>query len=244
MTTRGDNARVVSLSGAGVFHHGQPDAWRPPATELCLAQISAHVERHLGKIETVFHENVSDTVHLDVLVVPATETFPFVRLVTSGMSDLPMSVPCEADAPRFLELMVTLPADWKLDMQSFAHERWYWPVRMLKRLALLPHKHATWLGWGHTVPNGDPAEPYADGVGFDGALVISPLTVPDAFHVLDIDADKAICFMAVVPLYGEEMALKLRHGTDGLLDAFDDAQVNDIVLPGRPNAGKPRARGR
>src|SRR5690606_27736593 len=83
-----------------------------------------------------------------------------VRLVTSGMSDLPMSVPEDAGCPGFAELMVTLPAGWKLDQASFQDENWYWPVRLLKSLARLPHKHATWLGFGHTVPNGHPAGPY------------------------------------------------------------------------------------
>jgi hypothetical protein len=35
--------------------------------------------------------------------------------VTSGMSDLPMSVPAGSDAPNFIELMMTVPGDWRLD---------------------------------------------------------------------------------------------------------------------------------
>ena len=36
----------------------------------------------------------------------------------------------------------------------------YWPYRMLKELARLPHEFDTFLWKGHTVPNGDPPQPY------------------------------------------------------------------------------------
>src|SRR5690606_33353617 len=121
--------------------------------EEFIEEISNHIERYLGPVSSVFHELVSDTIHIDVHMVLPNEGCEDVRLVTSGMSDLPMSVPEDAGCPGFAELMVTLPAGWKLDQASFQDENWYWPVRLLKSLARLPHKHATWLGFGHTVPN-------------------------------------------------------------------------------------------
>lgn len=103
-----------------------------------LEQISAHIERHLGPIEMVFHEIVSDTVHIDVHWVKPTRDFPFARLVTSGMSDLPMSVPEDSGAPAHLELMITLPGQWRFDEDALDDERWYWPVGLLKALARFP----------------------------------------------------------------------------------------------------------
>jgi hypothetical protein len=154
------------------------------------------------------------------------------------MSDLPMATPPEIDVPRYAELMVTLPPDWKLDKESFEDERWYWPVRLIKTLARLPHKYGTWLGWGHTVPNGDPAEPYAADVRFDGCILLPSISVPDGFHRLRIDADKEIAFYAVVPLYREELALKLRAGAEKLLERFDKKHIDDMIDARRPNAGK------
>jgi hypothetical protein len=181
---------------------------------------------------------VSDTVHIDVHIVKPTEAYPFIRLVTSGMSDLPMSTPPDAGVPRHAELMITLPPDWKLDKESFEDERWYWPVRLIKTLARLPHKYGTWLGWGHTVPNGDPAEPYAADVRFDGCILLPSISVPDDFHRLRIDADKEIAFFAIVPLYKEELALKLRSGAGKLLERFDKKHIGDMIDPRRPNAGR------
>ncbi|WP_369977722.1 suppressor of fused domain protein [Xanthomonas bundabergensis] len=230
----------ISPGGSPILLHTQETDFAPAGGDSCIEQISAHIERHLGPIAGVLHEIVSDTVHIDVHVVPACADVPYLRLVTSGMSDLPMTLSEGVEAPRHMELMLSLPADWPLRQQDFEDERHYWPIRLLKTLTRLPHKHATWLGFGHTVPNGDPAEPYAPGVGFDGAIVLPPVSAPEAFGELVIDADKTIVFMTIVPLYPEEMALKLKKGSEALLDRFDAKGVGDIVEPGRVNVARKR----
>ena len=79
-------------------------------------------------------------------------------------------------------------------------------------------RDGTWLGWGHTMPNGDPAEPHAPDVQFDGCILLPPVSEPGAFHTPGIDEDKEIAFFAVASLYKEEMDLKLQAGTDKLLE--------------------------
>lgn len=234
------DSNVVSMSGQPIWRHGEPAEWQAPQGEQSIEQISEHVEQHLGKIESVFHEIVSDTVHIDVLWVKATEEVPFHRLVTSGMSDLPMHMPEGVKASRYAEVMMTLPAEWRIDQVSFEDEAWYWPVRELKYLARLPHKHRTWLGFGHTVPNGDPAEPYAANTALCGALVVPSITVPKTFHSLPISAEKEIAFYSVVPLYKAEMDLKLRKGVDELLKLFDKKNVNDVVEIARVDVARKR----
>src|SRR5688572_2295375 len=128
--TRRKSDPLVSMSGSPIYYHGPEKAWEPANGEECLEQISAHVEKHLGKIQTVLHELVSDAVHVDVHVVSPTLEFPFARLVTSGMSDLPMTLPDGVDAPRFAELTATLPAYWRLEQEALEDEAWYWPIRL------------------------------------------------------------------------------------------------------------------
>lgn len=233
-----DKDPLVSLSGGPIYHHGRPSAFAPPCGEESLEAISEHIARHLAPVHGVFHEIVSDTVHIDVHQVKPTAAFPFWRLITSGMSDLPMTVPPGAGAPAHMELMITLPANWRLGRKSLEDERWYWPVRLIKSLARLPHKYQTWLGVGHTVPNGDPAKRYARNTRFTGAIIRWPISAPDAFHTLEISSTKVIHFFAVVPLYSEEMDLKLRAGTDALTERFNEAHITDVVDLRRPNVGK------
>lgn len=237
MSTEDDQ---ISPGGSTLMLHAQEKAFEPAHGGDCIEQISAHIEQHLGPISAVLHEIISDAVHLDVHVVPATAEVPYLRLVTSGMSDRPMTLPEGVEAPQYMELMLSLPADWPMDQRDFEDPRHYWPIRLLKTLARLPHKFETWLGFGHTIPNGHPAEPYAPGVRFDGAIVLPPVSTPEGFARLGIDADKTIVFMTVVPLYPEEMALKLKDGSDALLDRFDAKGIGDIIALDRVNVAKKR----
>ena len=67
----------------------------------------------------VFHELISDQVHIDLHWVKPTAERPFHTLVTSGMSNLPMTTPPGAEEVRYAELSICLPADWKLSEEDF-----------------------------------------------------------------------------------------------------------------------------
>lgn len=237
-----DDEKPVSLSGAPIYQHEAPeDGHHGVAPEgRFLEEISDHIERHLGPIEMVFHELQSEFVHVDVHWVPPNEKRPFHTLVSSGMSDLPMAVPDGVDAPRFAELQITLPPHWQVSQQAFQDEACYWPVRLLKMMARMPHVYDTWLGIGHTVPNGDPPAPYDDSTALCGALVLSSPQVPEDFLTLHAGSGEEIVFYAVVPLHADEMEYKLRRGMDALLPRFDKADVSDVVDPARASVCKRR----
>jgi hypothetical protein len=107
----------------------------------------------------------------------------------------------------------------------------YWPVRQLKMLARLPHEYQTWLWLGHTVPNGDPPEPFAPSTGLCCSLLTLPLSLPRDFVTLKAHRSKTIVFFTLIPLYQEEMELKLQKGTDELLNRFAKARINDVIDP-------------
>jgi len=236
-----EESNLVSLSGAPIFRYTDGEKeWEAPNGEECIEQISDHIERYIGEVGMVFHEIISDTVHIDVHHVKPTKERPFHTLVTSGMSDLPMLVSDDVEATRYMELMVTLPKFWQIDDESFKDEEWYWPVRQLKHLARFPHKYNTWLGWGHTLPNGDPAEPFADNTLLNGVILLPSVSVTQDFYSLTIDEGKTIEFFSIVPLYEEEMNLKLNKGSGVLLEKFDKNGINDLIVVDRKNVGKKR----
>ena len=65
---------------------------------------------------------ISDLVHIDVHWVQPTPKRPYHTLVTSGMSDKPMTVPAGAEHLRFAELMLCLPPEWQMSMEAFKQE--------------------------------------------------------------------------------------------------------------------------
>lgn len=209
-----------------------------------IEAVSDHVEAHLGLADEVMHELVSPTVHVDLLPSPATEERPFQVVTTCGMAELPMRPPDaeEVAGLTHAELFVLLPPDWPLDMESFRDERNYWPLRLLKVLARLPHEYDTWLWTGHTVPHGDPPGPYADGTDLCGALVMPPMLVPEEFGLLERPDAPPIHFLMVMPLHADEMRLKLEQGLEALYDRFDEANLDPVIDPARPSTVAKRRR--
>jgi hypothetical protein len=231
-----------SESGSPIYRHKPRENSFEAPEDSCvhLQEIEAHLERHLGEVTSVFHELVSDLVHLDVLFLEPTPERPYKTLVTSGVSDRPMSVPEGAEDFQYAELMINLPEDWPLDQKSFEDEANYWPVRWLKMVGRLPHEYKTWIGWGHTIPNGDPAEPIAD-TQFTGVMLSPPYFLDSDFFRLKTASGAIICFYNLVPLYREEMDLKLKQGADALEDLFEKNGVDFEVLDiERKNVAKKR----
>ncbi|GGG72025.1 suppressor of fused domain protein [Paenibacillus radicis (ex Gao et al. 2016)] len=233
-----------SPAGSIIYRHQASDKPFTPAQgdTASIDLISEHVEKHIGPIESVYHEIISDLIHLDILFVPPTKERDYMTLVTCGMSNLPMTVPEGAEAFRYAELMICLPASWKISEESFKSEEHYWPIRSLKTLARLPHEYNTWLYADHTIPNNNPVENYAKNTKLSGMMLTLPTAVesPNEFYTLAISPDKEVHFFNLLPLYNEEMNYKLKHGADALLEKLDQAGINLIVDPSRKNTCKKR----
>lgn len=228
-----------SESGNPIYRYDdvKPKEFTPAfGEEENIETISKHIEQNIGEIESVFHEIVSDLVHIDVHWIKPTNDFPFHCLVTSGMSDKPMTVPEGLEEYRFAELCILLPSDWNIDQDAFKDENNYWPVRWLKTIARFPHEYDTWVGHGHTIPNGEHADPFAENTKFGCMLLLPSLTLSPEFYNLKINEDKTINFYCLYPLYKEEMDFKLKKGIDRLLDRFEKFHVSDIVNVTRQNS--------
>jgi hypothetical protein len=223
----------------------------PKAAAGHIAQITAHVEKHIGKSAGVFHEIVSDQVHLDVIVVPPNEKFPDWTLITSGMSDRPMKPPGGDDKEYYAELLIRLPPTWpvgrpgKNESDDWKKEENFWPTRLLKFIARFPHKYRAFLWVRHTLDNGQPAKPWSPSVPFKGAFLAPSRTLPQEFENLKISENKTIKFIALYPAYLEETALARAHGAETLWQKFVEHTVTDVLDVNRPNlvepAGKPKA---
>ncbi len=236
-----------SESGAPVYRYEKvtPKDFTAPSGQSDMEAISDHIEKHVGTIEGVFHELVSDLIHVDVHCVKPTIEMPFYTLITSGMSDLPMNVQQEFSTYRHAELCILLPKDWFPENSTiesmhevFKDENKYWPVRWLKILSRFPHQYNTWLANGHTIPNGENAEPLATNTKMGCLMLISSISLSQEFYELKINEEKTIHFYCLFPLYKEEMDLKLKKGMDALIDKFEEFNLSDILDLNRPNTCK------
>lgn len=234
--------KEITTGGSTVYRYDEvetPDKINIPADScVYLEEIDQHVTKYIGAIDMVFHEIISDVIHVDVHWIKPSANFPYHIFVTSGMSDLPMAVVDEVENKKDYEraeLMIMLPADWKVGEEYFEDNNNYWPIYFLKMLARFPHQYHTWLGYGHTIPNGMDAEPIAN-TGFGCMLLLPPMiTFDDEFLTLETKDGNVINFYTLIPLYKEEMDYKLEHGTEALMDKFDNGGVSELVDIHREN---------
>ena len=224
-----------------IYQHEARQTGFEPATgdTDAIEAISAHIEAHFGPVDTVYHEILSDLVHIDVHHVAPRPGRLYHTLITSGMSDRPMTVPPGAANSQYAEVLIYLPYTWTLSEAAFRDEANYWPVRLLKTLARFPHEYDTWLGWGHTLPHGNPMEPYAPNTKLCCALLAPPLLAGEEFFTLDVSPTKTIFFYSVLPLYAEEMNFKLKHGMEAMMEKLVKNSVTEILDPQRKNTCKP-----
>jgi hypothetical protein len=228
-----------SPSGSPIYRYEQrTKPFEPAFAGPDIKKIEQHFHKHIGKIEMVFHELVSDLVHVDVFWVKPTPQRNFHTLITSGMSDHPMKTPPQAEQCKYAELLICLPPQWPLSDEAMKDENNYWPIRALKMLARLPHAYDTWLWYAHTIPNGDPPKPFARNTNLSGIIIELPILAPKDFFKLEITPEKTIYFFSILPIYTEEMNFKLHKGADALFERFDQQGINELLDVQRPNVCK------
>jgi hypothetical protein len=213
--------------------------------ELLIGEVSAHMEEHLGEVSNVYHEVISDLVHIDVHFIEPAEGRPWYTLFTTGMSERPMTFPPQfAGMPKHAELMLRLEPSWPVhEIGGESTPEWaYWPIRGLKQLARFPHEYETALGVGHTVPNGDPPEPFASNTELCCWLLTPPMVASPNFAEFEA-AGRRIQVLQLMPIYEDEMNLKLQKGVDALVRRFAKAKTPDVISPRRPSAARRRLLG-
>lgn len=187
-----------------------------------------HVARHYGAIEGELRVPTEAGL-MPLLHVPPTPEVPFHALVTAGLSGYEMAVPDDAEgAARFAELLVLLPFDWPVE-RGLEHPKTSWPLRVLASIAAFPVAFGAWLGEGHSMPNGDPPEPFVPGLDFCGVVVVPPMSLPPAARRFTRPDGAEVAMLAVLPVFERELELKQEQGTPELLRRFDAAKVNELL---------------
>lgn len=187
--------------------------------------IEAHIMTYFGNYDKVFHELVSPDIHVDIAVIEPSQERNYYILCTMGMGAHRMAVPPEQEEQERAELLICLPPDWNLEQTD--EEKWYWPLRWLKILARLPIEEDTWLGWGHTIPNG---EPFAENTRFTTMMLLNPGAFDKAAKSCALPGGGTVNFYQLIPLYEEESQFKIKYKTEKLLSLLEDDALEQVKL--------------
>lgn len=232
----------VSPGGSLIYRHEAPagqELHPPKQYGLYMKEIESHFKELFPDRDSfVFHELESDLVHIDVHLLGPGRDAPYYVLFTTGMSDLPMTLPDPISGRedlKYAELFLFLPNSWNFgeseqDVQNLP-ESSFWPIRLLKFLARFPHEYRTWLGWGHTIPNGPDYSPLTDDAGFGGVVLAQPSDIPP----METKDQKKINFYIVIPAYKEEIEYKLKYGMEALGQRFLEGHMPFVLDIHRPN---------
>jgi hypothetical protein len=199
--------------GSSIIRHDHVETQigvTPGSSEFARMRESVY-ERLFGKPLSVSHELLPLIPHIDVYTFKRSQGDKIVySLVTGGMSDLQMTLPRgTTEAPRRVELIFycSEPRD-----EYIATLRW---------VAHFPYDSKSWLGHGHTMPNGNPPAPFWGSTELDTLLFMPPIVKKDQTlpSELNLGGDP-VHFLWVVPLTTAECNLKLERGFDAILNLF------------------------
>lgn len=185
--------------------------------------LEQYIGTHIGGFDAVFHESVSEGVHLDIALIPPSESRDYYSLVTMGMGAHKMRIPnpLENNDLEYAELVINLPKYWYVESRD---EHWFWPLRWMRILARLPLEFQTWLGYGHTIPNTEGT--FADDTNLNSLMLVHAQNPVGEPLIAELPSGKKINFYTVITLYDEEMHFKLEHDAFSLVSRLERAGVN------------------
>ena len=230
---------------------GQKEEEQPHTGKLFESPYAEQINKHFqenfpGRSELVWSDDDGMEIHL---YAPTAEE-PYYVAYTVGMSANLMELDNMVHNKQYgylrtAELMMYLPADWPMACLLARQEgeepnrEACWPLRMLYRLACMPQKQHTWLGSGHSIPNGDPPKALADNTKFCGAVLYLPAEKngPKTVHPVPISVSKKVLLYVVTPVYEDEMQMKLEKGANDLEADLRDLPEHSgfIVTVDRPS---------
>ncbi len=209
--------------------------------EIDLNILEKYREENFGNFDNVFHEIVSDELHIDIYVSDPTEDRDYYILMTEGMGAYKMKVAdgLNDNSLGRAELMLYLPSDWKMD---FDDENNYWPLRFLKILARFPLNNDTWLGFYHSLGNG--GESFSDNNTFKNLFLLPfvDMKTGEVEHKSTmLSCGDTLNIFTVIPIYDEELLYKKEYGGYQLLKEMRaEHKLEDFLItnPGRKNTFK------
>lgn len=233
----------VTEGGSSVYHYEEKEntGYRAPVAYGTYAdEICKHFEALFpNREEIVFHEILSDLVHIDVYVRKPNEEQNFYVIYTTGMSDMPMNLPKgykKREDWKYAELYAFLPGDWNCGEAgkplSELEQKDAWFIPFMKFIARFPHEYNTWLGYGHTIPNGPDYAPLCEGTQMGGVVLSQG---GNSMECVNTEDGTRVNLLMLIPAYQEEIEYKLKYGMEALNEVFHKHDMPLVIDMSRPN---------
>ncbi|EKQ56081.1 MULTISPECIES: suppressor of fused domain protein [unclassified Clostridium] len=187
-----------------------------------------HIEKYLGCIDSSVSEIVPGSrVSIDTNIINPSKEKNYFTLVTTGMCEYPMGFSVEDNEYKYAELLIKLPANWKLDQESCKDEENYWPIKMLRLIGHLPHIYEGIINEEVIIPNGQPGgtvTPFKNGTELSRIMICVSEDIPP--YVFDDGAQ--INFYTLVPITESEEELVRKNGSNAVMHMLKSKDIVDL----------------
>lgn len=201
-------------------------------TEQEKSSVEEHIRKYFGNYTLVLHENIEESMDIDIYILPPRNEHDYYTLITCGMGACKMKMPEQQNGLTRAELLINVPKTWLFNSIALQKEKYYWVIRFLLKTASLPLNNNLSLGWGYTIGSEAPLTEEAD---FLGAVLLYPGIFGEKSFSCSLPNGEKVNFYQLIPLYEEEIKFKIDHGIDKLLEKCPD-ELLEVIDTKRMNA--------
>jgi hypothetical protein len=155
-------------------------------------------------------------------------------VMTDGLRDFDMPVPEKLAGRGNIELYFCLPNYWEINAPD---NRWIFD--WLQRLAIYAVEKRVFFAHGHTVPNHNPAVAFSNTMNEKYLLLLDPEYLKNEMTPIMLD-DKTVHFLAITPIFEDEMDYKMGKGTNKLQKKLLLKGITELLDDYRSTALKTR----
>lgn len=158
-------------------------------------------------------------------------------LMTTGLSDHQMKVHEKHTGEEFKELYFLIPSYWDLNDVKDANMNWVFD--WLSKLKKYIISNDTWLGHGHTLQTGKEMNPISPNMKQNHFILSDPIELTVELAPVQLKG-KSIGFLALIPIFADEMDYKQGKGTAKLFAKFALQNITEKLDNFRSTALKTR----
>lgn len=178
--------------------------------------VKEYISNKIGNVHLLIPSQTLDDLDIEIIIVEPTKEKPFYTLVTNGLSNYEMKIPKYIETNSFCELVIYLPADWRILNPNI---NYYWPIKSLFELAAKIVKNQGWVSFSSII---NLNRKVADNCSFNAFLFVTGIDDEALIN------DKYVSFYSLIPVYDEEVIYAKQYGNESLFDKL----VNDgLVFP-------------
>jgi len=149
---------------------------------------------------------------------------PVSVLMTNGLRNYRMPVPEKCEGLEHNELYFCLPSYW--EWEDLEHPGTNWVFHWIQRLARYVQEKESWFGHGHTMPCGAEMKCLSETMKQNHFILMNPMLLERELEPVKLP-DMTVYFLAIVPIFPDEMDYKQGKGTLKLMRKFVNKGVSE-----------------